>query len=705
MKQGLIAFVFVSIWLCISGLNVPYSQEPLHTEANLLTGLSRVSPEDKAAEKLSTHVWFWQDNDNLCFTFQAVIDSTFTPGPVSTRDVSNKADYLRIQLITIPDAYFSYLFNFYATGNLLDAVREVGRADVGFNTNYTYTSTYNDTLWIVEGKIPLCELRFKQDLPYKWKVIITRHHDKTLEEFSLPWVIPKMQNSYFVNALDIQLSHPVKRKLDLTVKPYIVKSYDLVNNTDSFDPDNIGLDIALNPAQRTRIKLSINPDFSDVPPDTAADIYNSKYPRFYTENRFFFTEDIDAFGVPVNAFYSRRIVKPSLTFKATGNSKYINWGILGALDKQIVDSGITINRDDYFQVLSIIPKTKTLKLANAIVSRVNKDYYSHVFSGTYRWDVYQDVTLSSWNAFSVKEDDRNSDTLPSYGSANNASLTLSPGNWSLLANGTAVSKNMTADAGYQNDSYYHKLGSSLSWDSDESSEFINYQGFSVNYEYYKYYSKRNNENYSDANYYINFRPRYGMSLSGSYNSELDILNKPHNTLSATVTGTLFRWQPLSAQFQYTYKQELVYNLLDVYSSTNYYGNLWGFISQVWGYDISGTLVDYSYPNGVLADYGGLLPYATKLDDNYAIINAELNFTPNQRLRFACGSGLSTYETEGFFNDLNLFGNLRYEFKSNCFFYAGFNTNQLQDQKSTYSKPHGHYLVNTSTAYAKLSITL
>jgi len=705
MKTCLFVFGAMLVSLSLFAFCVPYSETPLYTEANLLSGMQRVNPEDNAYETKPTKVWLWQDDTNLCFAFEAVIDSTFTPGPVSTRDTSNKADYLRIQLITIPDAYYSYLYNFYATGNLYDAVRETGRADIGFNTNYTYTSTHTDSLWKVQGQIPLGELRFRQTQPYNWKIILTRHHDSTSEDFSLPWVLPKMQNDYFAKALDIQLSHPVKRKLDITFKPYIVKSYDLVNKTDSFDPDNLGLDIAFNPAQRTRIKLSLNPDFSDVPPDAAADIYNSKYPRYYVENRFFFTEDIDAYGVPLNVFNSRRIVKPSVAFKATGNSKNLNWGILGALDKEIVENGVLLNRDDYYQVLSIIPQSKTLKLANSIVSRVNKDYYNHVFSGTYRWDYTQDIRFSSWNAFSVFEDDRSGDTDPLYGSVHNLALSLTPGNWYFNPSATYVSRNMIADAGYLYDRFYHKLGTSLGWDSAESLDYVSYQGFSLDGQTYSYYAQHNSESAIEANYYINFRPKYGLSVIAAVAQQLDILDQSHDTQVFYFTGSFFKWQPLSMQLQYSYNNELIYSLADTYASHSLYGNIWGTISQVLSYDLSCTYKDYAYPKGILADYGGLLPFGTPLDDNYLVFNGELSYTPHQKMRIACGSGFSTYESGGIYNDLNLYGNLRYEFKPNCFLYSGFNTNQLQDYKSTYNDPLGHYLVYSATAYAKVSITL
>lgn len=705
MKKCYLLLVMLVCFLALNAFEIPYSELPLITQANLLPPLMRVNPEDAALETLPTQAWFWQDGQHLCFVFEAEIDSTFTPGPISTRDTSNKADYLRIQLITMPDAYYSYLYQFYATGNLYDAVRETGRVDFNFNTGYSYSSKVTGKLWRIEGKIPLGELRFRQNLPYRWKVIVTRHHDRSSEDFSLPTVKPDMMNDYFAKAFDITLSHPIKRHLDIEMRPYFVKSYDLKTNTDSFDPDNIGVDIAMHPAQRTKIKLSLNPDFSDVPPDEAADLYNSKYPRYYMENRFFFTEDIDAFGVGSDIFNSRRIIDPGVAFKATGSSTHLNWGVLAARDKEIVENGYTRNRDDYFQVLSLIPHSKMLSLPTAIVSRINKNYYNHVLNGYYRWDINNDIRLMSWNSFSIKDDDRNIASDPLYGSAHNFSLTLTPQNWSMDAYATYLSRNINADAGYMNERFFHKFGANLGWDSEETLDYVTNQGFSTSWEYYDYYARHNSEAAINASYYIYFRPKFNLATSFAVGRLLDMANMDHNTWDASISGVLARWQSFSAQVKYAYSDELVYSLADTYGAHMLYGNVWGTLQQVFGYDFGCTYRNYAYRHGELADYGGLLPYPMALDDAYTIFNGELSYTPHQKLRIACGSGLTTYEESGIFSEMNLYGNLRYEFKPSCFFYAGFNNKQLQDVQFTYNKPLGHFVVDSATAYAKLSLKL
>lgn len=689
---------------CLWSLEVPVSDCPILEDANMLNGFMRVTPDDKEAEKLPTRVWLWQNGDVLNIQVDCVIDSTFTPGNICTRDRTNSADWLRVQLITIPDAYYSYMYYAYPTGNLVDGVRTATTADLGFNSTYSYTTKHTDKLWQVYYQIPLSELRFKQQLPYKWKIIITRNHQKINEAYNLPYVTGDMKNDYFGKAYDIVLSQPVKRKLGVSLRPYFVKSYDLINKTDSFDPDKIGVDVSLNPGQRTRIKLSMNPDFSDVPPDNAADNYNSKYPPYYMENRFFFTEDIDAFGVNNSFFYTRRIVQPRLAFKATGNTKRFNWGVLSAFDKEIIGDYGVVNRDDYFQVISLIPAWNKLRLANAVVSRMNDGYYNHVYCGNYRWDPIKDVTLTSLVSGSIRKKEVDGTESKTDGYFANAQFDTFPGEFHANAYYSLVSEDYSADAGYYILKNFQKYGGNISWDKDESKDYISYQGLSAWLEKFEYFAGRGTEQYVGADYYINLRPKYGLSLSTTIASEKDLLETNHDIWSARAKMFCDKLSAFSVSMSYERSKELVYDLYDTYSKDHYYLNVWGAATKSLSYDVSGEYNVKGYPryNVVTID---TLSFPVVLDNRYAIVNGVLSYTPSQKVRLSGGLGLSTIESESVYANVNIYGNLRYEFRPDYFLYMGFKTNQWQDEKSAYSAPLGHFVKNSANAYVKISIKI
>lgn len=217
-------------------------------------------------ESLKTKAWIWQDDNKLMIHFRCAINETFATGYSARRDEYIGADYVRVQLITMPDTYFSYVFMAYPSGHLVDGIRrEDMNIDNQWNSNYSYESSYNDSLWNITFTIPLGSLRFRNTVPYHFYLILTRYNQASNETYSSPYAHIKQKRNYFYSAHEIILHQPITKDIDLKIKPYFVKSYDLVNKTTSFDPDMLGVDIAFKPASDMNVKLSINPDFSDVP--------------------------------------------------------------------------------------------------------------------------------------------------------------------------------------------------------------------------------------------------------------------------------------------------------------------------------------------------------------------------------------------------------------------------------------------------------
>ena len=72
------------------------------------------------------------------------------PGYPASRDSEIQADYLRVQLVTLPDANFAYLFGAYSSGHLVDGIRKDDMSvDYQWDSDYDYESSYNDSLWTV----------------------------------------------------------------------------------------------------------------------------------------------------------------------------------------------------------------------------------------------------------------------------------------------------------------------------------------------------------------------------------------------------------------------------------------------------------------------------------------------------------------------------------------------------------------------------
>ncbi len=699
-KTALITILFLltgSVW-CLS---LPDSSEPVLTDANLLTGFVRVDPDDKKPETLPTQAWLWQDGSDLVVRFAAQIDSSFTQGSISVKDEGTSADYLRVQLITIPDAYYAYYYVAFPRGNLLDGVRDENmNVDYAWNSHYSYESGFTADIWTVTMRIPLNELRFKQEQPYRWKIILGRYHYQSDEFHSLPYAVTNMDKEYFLKAQDIELSTPVRHKLDITFKPYFVKSYDLIAQTSSWDPEHVGLDVAFNPGQRTRIKLSLNPDFSDVPMDRAQDDYNSKNPPYYDENRFFFTEDIDAFGLDYDVLNTRNIVQPRLAFKATGNTKALNWGALGAFDKEIRDGVDLINPGDYFQALAINPNWRRFQMYNGVVSRVNKGYYNHVYSGSLKWEYLPHFYVTSVLGLSIRNSEAEELAEPQQGYKIGFGLRADPGDFDLSMGYMRRSRDLTHDAGYLYEKDHEYVGGNISWSKGYAENKIRYASFSA--WAYGYHSDLSLDPYyayeSGFTSNLNLASRFNFLANGTLARVPDLTNGLHDVYNGTLGCTWARLSKFRIYAGYMYGNNLVYLLSDTYPQHRVNINAWANPLKNLTLSLAGSWNLYGYDKQTDLETGVVL-----LDDEYYIANATLEYTPSQVFKLTLGSGLSTYEQAGKSASLNYYGNLRYEFRPEWFAFVGIKSAQTQTQASTWGDPLGEFRQDLNTAYAKLSV--
>lgn len=707
MNRSYLLSLFMLLMFPLSAMEIPFSDQAVMEEANLIDNFVRIDPDDSQAETLDTKAWVWQEEDKLMIHFSCVIDEHFQQGPPASRDSGTRADYLRVQLITLPDANFAYLFGAYPQGHLVDGIRKDDmNVDYQWDSDYSYKSAYSDSLWSVTFSISLGSLRFKQELPYTWGLILSRYHESSKELYSSPYANINSKLDYFKAVHPIVLHEKISRELDMKIKPYFVKSYDLINKTDSFDPDMLGLDIALNPGQQTKVKLSFNPDFSDVPPDDAQDIYNNDTPAMYSEKRFFFVEDLDAFGLSESVFYSRNINKPSFAYKATGNIGKTKWGILGAKDEKVVQNGEVQNYDDYYQILSIIPRYSIFTMGNALISRMNKGYYNHVYFGNYDVKLGKALSLNTEFTQSIKKEERAGDDEVLKGYRVFSELNYCPGNFDNYIYYQKVSKDIFLDAGYLYYKDRQTYGLSMDWSSNPGYGFIKKKQSFLSLDFSDWYV--DGDTYKEYSVYVNLGIDLKHEINYSFNSNFgtvhdDLWNK-HDfySLRGSTSWDDKTWARITLALSYA--NELVYSLNNTYEKLGLEAYVSGDIAKRYSYSLRWQLNDYGYPKANVVDFGDG-PVNIMLDDRYSVINATLNYIPNLKLRFTGGVGYSNYELYGVYADVQFYGNLQYEFKRDHFFYAGVKSSQSQDERSSYSDPLGHYIKNSATAYVKLALSL
>jgi hypothetical protein len=382
----------------------------------LVTSFYRTDIKDGSTVPDSTKVSIGREHDYLYFTWVAHFTEPVVKGQFTSEDVMPDADFLRVQIITTPEDPFSYSFYAFPLGNRYDEIRNKELStDSDWDSNYSYTTEIKENKWHVTMKIPFSDLRFSGSAPYNWKLILTRYYENEESYYSYPRLKDTISQDYFNDAADITVTKPITRRKVLSVKPYTIFNYNMIREElEDTGWDNTGFDISLKPHSTTKLKLSINPDFSDVPLDNAIDTSNLKYAPSFSENRYFFIEDFDAFGVGTGLFYSRNIVQPEIGIKGTVKTDNLAVSMLFTEDKGIYtidDYGDeeTIDDDSYFAG-SLKYIGKKFNLTNTFLLRNAGDWHNEVYhiSPNYEFknlSLYTNLDLSAYSADDLDDTD------------------------------------------------------------------------------------------------------------------------------------------------------------------------------------------------------------------------------------------------------------------------------------------------------------
>ena len=95
--------------------------------------------------------------------------------------------------------------------------------DVGDETNIFKVSItpniISDNLWKSMMKIPLKDLRFYGNSPYKWKIILTRYFEKSDEFYSFPYGTIEMGKDYYRTAHDVIINEGLSKNKSTGLRP------------------------------------------------------------------------------------------------------------------------------------------------------------------------------------------------------------------------------------------------------------------------------------------------------------------------------------------------------------------------------------------------------------------------------------------------------------------------------------------------------
>jgi hypothetical protein len=611
--------------------------------------------------------WLWHDGKNLYLQIEAEIDENFEIGNYTNYDIYPGADYFRIQLITDPKSYYAYGFFAYPFENKIDFIRTSSLSkDKTWNSNYEYTSSFNDTLWTVSMKIPFKDLRFFGNPPYNWKIILTRYTRYNKQSFSKPFLITKMGKDYFHKALDIIIDHPIEKNKNFYIRPHTIFTYDLKENKTSFDEENIGFDFSFNPSFSTKFKLSFFPDYSDVPMDNVKDIYNSKYPPSYNENRYFFIEDFNVLGVDDNLFHSRYIVQPIYALKFTSNAENYSFGLLSSLDKETEGAS-----DDMFNIIAFKPVYKQFRLQTTLLNRMNLDgnYHNEVLHLEPTWEfnrnhfIWIDMNLSYIDSL-------DSTDYPKKGYYGKIGYNRRNKDFYFSISAQQMQKDYAVDMGeiYEDDFYGWNINTYYSKDIND--DILRELNTTINLsEEIDNQTDILLERYSYLN--VELETNYNLEFDFDYVHVKEYYNSKY--FGKTRTGFRFTWDKISWFEQHVginLFRYLVYELSDMHDGIYLQYSLSGVLDKYVSYTFSVDYLKYSD-----------LPECVFVDDEYCLGNFDITLNLSNKLSLTNGLRYDNNDSYhkvnnvwGFYSEfIGFFSNFSWEFKRDCYVYLGYKT--------------------------------
>jgi Domain of unknown function (DUF5916) len=683
MKKIFVTIILIFTGVILSAFTIPYSQTELKTETNHLSEFVRISPDDSLAVSLQTDVWLWHNKECLFVHWEVEIDESFEEGRLANTDEWIECDKLRFQIITDVNNYYAYFFYSVPFGNKYDGIRQTNmNLDTDWNSNYKYENNVSKKLWISTMQIPFKDLRFYGKPPYKWKIILTRYFEKNEDYYSIPFGTIEMGKDYFRTAYNIIIEDELSKSKNYRIAPYFIKKYDLLEETDSFDPDNIGLDFSYNPTSATKVKISLNPDFSDVPMDSAEDNFNIRYAPHFEENRYFFIEDLDVFGVGSSLFYSRHIMQPQYAVKLTGNSENYTYGFLSAMDKEVSEDGEILNSDDVYNIAAFTPKWQDLSIQMTLLNRINKNYSNEVLVINPKWEFMKNQSVWCEADLSLKHVSGEDSKI---GNALYCGYNGQKGDVDWNVSGSRMSKDYVADMGrvYQTDNT--SAYANICFEREPNGKIIKKYGSNL-------WVNRSimNEDYeldcqnAGGSFWVNSPKKFNFSINmnaGEENYEDTVY--PWDNIYLNIGNSSLSW--LSTYINYSTGRTLVYNLSKISARDCISISLYGDLGNNVSYRISAQRHRYfDFPDDCV------------MDDGYWIGNTDLSINFSNRLSLKNGLRYNDYECDNLTTYMGVFSNLRFEFKDNCNLYVGYKTAQDEiDQE---------FITNYKQAFMKVSYT-
>ena len=327
--------------------------EPVWSDAALLTGFSQHLPVDGIATDDSMQVLVWYGPDAIYFGLRAFEPhGNVVRATLANRDNIDADDNVQILLDTYDEHRRALVFAVNPFGVQEDGVRSEGGAMImgsGINMtadgavvdlhpDYIWESAGHLTPWgyEVEIRIPFKSIPYQGAPSQDWGMQVVR--EVTHTGYETTWTrVMRANASFLVQSGRLLGLHDLHRGLVMEVNPEFTGHVD----GDSTGPGrygyrgtpDVGGSLRWGVTNNLSLAGTVHPDFSQVEADVAQVTVNQRFALFYPEKRPFFLDGLEQFDTPNTLVYTRDIVQPVAGVKLTGKDGGTNVGVLSAVDQ------------------------------------------------------------------------------------------------------------------------------------------------------------------------------------------------------------------------------------------------------------------------------------------------------------------------------------------------------------------------------------
>jgi len=307
-----------------------------------------IEPGENIAPPVRAEALITFDDRSLYVAFRA-----FDPEPakirahVADRDQVSADDLVGLVLDTFNDKRRGYEFLVNPLGVQWDLFRnELSNGepeDASWDAIWESAGRITAEGFVVEMAIPFNQLRFpRTDGEQTWRIGFYRAYPRNLRHriFHIP--MDRNNNCFTCQLPEFTGMQGITPGRNIELIPTVTSQRDdaLEDEDDltsqymhgSFHTE-AGLSARWGITPNLSLNAALNPDFSQVEPDTIQLATNTRFALFYPEKRPFFLEGADLFSAPMPVVYTRAVADPRWGLKLSGKAGKQALGVFVAKDR------------------------------------------------------------------------------------------------------------------------------------------------------------------------------------------------------------------------------------------------------------------------------------------------------------------------------------------------------------------------------------